>query len=62
MTAAEMARVIGEKCTVRCEGFAIGMKVIDVKQAYGRLRVLVEPLNGTGQQWVDTDRVIAREG
>ena len=38
------------------ESFGVSMKVLDVKQAYGNVRLLVEPINGTGKAWVDVNR------
>jgi len=33
------------------------VRVTDAKQSYGRLEVLIEPIDGQGQQWVTAKRL-----
>jgi hypothetical protein len=32
--------------------------VIDAKNSWGKVRVLVQPLAGTGQQWIELGRLM----
>lgn len=57
MDVKQAAEYIGKTVTVRLESLAVACKVLDVKQAYGNWRLLVEPVAGSGQQWVDVSRV-----
>ena len=34
----------------------VGVKVLDAKSAYGSVRLLVTPLEGEGETWVQGDR------
>ena len=56
-TAAKMAVAIGQTVNVRVESFTIQMKVLDVKSAWGNIRLEVEPLNGTGSAWIELSRI-----
>lgn len=38
-------------------GISVRVGVMDAKRAFGRLRLLVTPINGTGEKWVSADRV-----
>jgi hypothetical protein len=58
----EMAELIGRHMSVSFESVAITCKVIDLKMAYGRPRLLVAPVAGSGQQWIETSRVLAFQG
>ena len=42
---------------VRCEALEVACTVRDVKESYGRPRLLVRPEAGTGEQWVELGRV-----
>ena len=59
MTVKEMNQAIGQEIGVRLGDFVVRMTIIDIKQAYGRVRFLVEPdlAWGSGQQWVEIDRL-----
>lgn len=57
MNASEIVKVLNKTVSITVEGFTIQVKVVDVKQAYGCTRYLVEPVNGSGQQWVNDSRV-----
>jgi hypothetical protein len=56
MSVKEMADLIGATVQVKVEGFTVPMVVSDVKIAYGNKRLLVSPVGGTGQSWVDAAR------
>lgn len=57
MTAREMLPAIGQTVEVRFEELSVLCTVLDVKTAYGRPRLLIKPLTGTGSQWVELSRV-----
>jgi hypothetical protein len=54
-----MLPAVGQAVLVRCENLQVRCSVIDVKNSYGRPRLLVRPENGTGEQWVELSRVVA---
>ena len=57
MTVAQMATLVGQEGLLRVERLQVQVRVVDVRTVYGRLQLLVEPVAGSGQQWVDADRV-----
>ena len=56
-TAREMAEMIGTTVQVKVESFQVPMTVTDAKVAYGNKRLLVSPIGGRGQAWVDASRI-----
>lgn len=52
----EMADMIGKTVRVKVEGFTVPMTISDVKVAYGNKRLLVSPIGGSGEAWVDASR------
>ena len=58
MTTTEMMPVIGQIVVLRCESMEVHCKVTDVKHVWGKARLLVTPMAGTGEQWVELGRVI----
>lgn len=57
MTAREMLPAIGQTVLVRFEEILINCTVRNVKSSYGRTRLLVSPMSGSGEQWVELPRV-----
>jgi len=57
-TVRELTPAIGAQVTVRFEELAIECRVIDAKNSWGKVRVLVQPLAGTGQQWIELGRLM----
>jgi len=57
MSALESQKIIGAKALLRVEAFSVMVEVMDVKQAYGNTRYLVEPIGGHGEAWVDKSRI-----
>lgn len=43
------------------EGLRVRIGVLDAKRAFGHIRVLITPMAGTGEQWVNLDRVTLEE-
>lgn len=56
-TALEMLPAIGAKVRVRFESMQIDCTVKNVKNSWGQPRLLVSPVAGTGEQWVEMGRV-----
>ena len=56
-TCLSMLPAVGAKITVRFESLSIDCTVKDVKNSWGKPRLLVEPLTGRGEQWVEMSRV-----
>ena len=60
--AAVEAASAGAEVLVRFEDLHIACRVRDSKMAYGRPRLLVEPLAGVGQQWIELSRLVHNTG
>lgn len=56
MTTLEKIGTIGAIVAVWEKGFSWHAKVFDIKEAYGNVRYLVEPVAGSGQIWIDASR------
>ena len=56
-TATNMIQAVGHTVQVRVEKWFIPMTVLDAKSAYGVPRILVTPVSGEGEAWVDLNRV-----
>ena len=59
MSVKEMSDLIGTTVQIKVETFTVPMVISDVKIAYGNKRLLVSPVGGNGQSWVDASRVSA---
>lgn len=57
MTAAQQAKLLGQEISVRCESLLVTCTIVDIKQAYGRMRFQVAPVNGSGSIWVEDSRI-----
>lgn len=55
MTITELASLVGQEGTVSLGAFNVRVKVLDVKESYGRVRYVVTPLAGSGE--MTTERV-----
>ena len=55
--ASSLALYIGKSGVLRCEYLSIDITVADAKRSYGRTLLLVRPVAGTGEQWVDESRL-----
>lgn len=51
------AERVGKVGMLASEGMEMPVRVLDVKEAWGNMRFLVEPVGGKGQKWVDAVRV-----
>ena len=57
-TAKQMQPAIGQIIEVGFESISIHCKVLDVKSAWGKIRLLIKPFSGNGEQWIELSRVI----
>ena len=55
--ASSLALYIGKSGVLRCEYLSVEINVADAKRSYGRTLLLVRPVAGTGEQWVDESRI-----
>jgi hypothetical protein len=57
MTALELSQNICKIGTIVCGTVRVSVHIMDGKTAYGTPRYLITPVSGSGQQWVNADRV-----
>ena len=55
--ASSLALYIGRTGAVRCEYLSVNVTVVDAKRSYGRTLLLVRPVSGAGEQWVEEGRI-----
>jgi hypothetical protein len=55
--ASSLALYIGKTGVLRCEYLSVDVTIIDAKRSYGRTLLLVRPVAGSGEQWVEEGRV-----
>jgi len=53
----DMTPAIGARVAVAFEGIRVACTVLNVKSSYGRMRLLVAPELGSGEQWVEITRL-----
>ena len=58
-TAKAMIPAVGQRVSVSMESLTVTCEVLDCKSSYGRVRLLVAPLAGSGSQYVEMSRVSA---
>ena len=56
-TVRELAPAIGSTVRVYFEGLTFECQVIDAKNSYGKIRLCVKPVAGTGTKWIETSRL-----
>jgi hypothetical protein len=54
--ASSLALYIGKACVLRCEYISVDVTIVDAKRSYGRTLLLVRPVSGSGEQWVEEYR------
>jgi hypothetical protein len=57
--ASSLALYIGKIGVLRCEYLSVDVTIVDAKRSYGRTLLLVRPVSGSGEQWVEEGRVSA---
>ena len=55
--ASSHALFIGKSGALRCEYLSVDVTVADAKRSYGRTLLLVRPVSGSGEQWVEESRI-----
>jgi hypothetical protein len=55
--ASSLALYIGKTGVLRCEYLSVDVTIVDAKRSYGRTLLLVRPVAGSGEQWVEEGRV-----
>ena len=55
--ASSLALYIGKSGVLRCEYLSVDVTVADAKRSYGRTLLLVRPVAGSGEQWVEESRI-----
>jgi hypothetical protein len=58
MTCKDMLPAIGSRVAVRFEDLTIACTISDVKISWAAPRLLITPVSGVGQQWVELSRVV----
>ena len=53
----KLAELIGEVRLLRVDSLRVRIRVLDVREVFGRVDCLVEPVAGSGGQWVAFDRL-----
>lgn len=57
MTANQMLPAIGQIVAVNFESIVVSCTVRDVKTSWNKVRLLVAPILGEGEQWVEMPRI-----
>lgn len=55
--ASSLALYIGKTGLLRCEYLSVEVTIADAKRSYGRTLLLVRPISGAGEQWVEEGRI-----
>jgi hypothetical protein len=48
---------IGKECYIKIDGMKINCKLLNIKQSYGNVRLLISPINGDGKTWKNEESV-----
>jgi hypothetical protein len=59
-TATELIPAVGALVSVRFESVTVACRVTDAKRSWNVIRLQVEPLQGSGSQWVELPRIVER--
>ena len=57
-TASEMKAAVGKIGDIPVGEMRVTVKIVDARERWGRIDVLVTPLKGSGQQWKSLDTLI----
>lgn len=58
LTVQTMQSAIGKTVYLRVDSLHVSCEVTDAKSAYGRIRLLVKPVSGSGEMWVEESRLV----
>lgn len=56
----DLIKLIGQTGNLAIEGLEVGVKILDVRESFGRTDVQITPLNGSNKKWVSLDRVTVK--
>lgn len=59
MTVNELRELIEQRRKYRVDTMQVEVSIIDVKEAYGNIRVRIMPVSGDGSKWVNLDTLAA---
>lgn len=62
MTTIGLSHYIGFVASWRTGSLSFSVRILDCKRAYGRTRYLIQPIAGTGQQWIQDGLILPTEG
>lgn len=62
MNASELTKLVGKQGTITLEGLTIPVTTKDARMSFGGCHVLIEPVHGSGEKWVEAKRVALAEG
>jgi hypothetical protein len=48
---------VGNTAILELEGLKVSVAILDTKQAFGRLDILISPVSGSGQKWISSERL-----
>lgn len=60
-TVQQLIPAIGQDVMVRFESIVVACKVVDAKNSWGKVRVQIVPMSGTGTQWIELERIQATD-
>ena len=58
MTLTQAQQSIGKYFKIQIENLIVDVVIKAAKPAFGRVDVLVSPVSGSGQQWVNSNRLL----
>lgn len=62
MTALDLSAFIGLSAPWQVGALQIHVRILDCKRAYGHTRYLIQPVAGTGQQWIQDGLILPTDG
>lgn len=62
MTAPPVTAWIGLAVPWRTGQLQVQVRIVDCKRSYGRVRYLITPIVGTGQQWIQDGLILPTGG
>ncbi|MGA2890332.1 MAG: hypothetical protein ABSE51_19990 [Terracidiphilus sp.] len=57
-TCTTMMPALGATVTVRFQQLHLNCTVKDIKNSYGQPRLLIAPISGSGEQWIEMGRIV----
>jgi hypothetical protein len=62
MTTIGLSHYIGLVASWRTGSLSVAVRIVDCKRSYGRVRYLITPVAGTGQQWIQDGLILPTDG